>query len=339
MAMPVMRLLPRLAHAIGAQRVGRALEKSAARRRDIHELRDLRELVDGSGDLLCRLTLDGRIDFASAACRSLLGVPPEAAIGKRPADLVHPEHGEQVRLDLERLARGEVEETAHAVRIGRPDGRPIWVEAHLRLHRHADGRPRCIISVVRDVTRQKMLEAELETLALRDGLTGLANRRAFDHALRAEWRRSLREGLALSLLMMDVDHFKPFNDLYGHQHGDDCLRRISRAVSQNLARPGDVAARYGGEEIAAILPGTDAHGALRVAERIRVAIDQLGLAHHARPDGLQVVTLSIGAATLPPHRNGPDLGPEHLLAAADAALYAAKHAGRNQVRHAQPALA
>ena len=172
----------------------------------------------------------------------------------------------------------------------------------------------------------------LESLAHQDGLTGLANRRHLDTVLEAEFRRALRSGSALSLIMIDVDFFKQYNDLYGHQAGDECLRRIAAVLKERQRRPGDLAARYGGEEMLMLLPDTDAAGAMQVAEKIRAGIQALDLPHRGNPVG--VVTASAGVCAM-------ELLPacarslEELVGRADAALYEAKHGGRNQVRQAQ----
>jgi diguanylate cyclase (GGDEF)-like protein len=170
--------------------------------------------------------------------------------------------------------------------------------------------------------------AELKTMAWKDGLTGLANRRAFDNTLEKERRRARREDKPLSLIMLDVDYFKKFNDEYGHVAGDDCLRAIANAVASSAARSEDMAARYGGEEFAIILPGTDSAGAALVAETVRETVLALGIVHAGNPIGL--VTVSLGVATT---RNGGyhDASPTQLLQRADALLYQSKTAGRNRV--------
>lgn len=169
----------------------------------------------------------------------------------------------------------------------------------------------------------------LEALSNSDGLLGIANRRHFEQRLQAEWRRAAREHQALSLLMIDVDHFKRYNDHYGHPAGDQCLQAVTRAAAAPVAlkRPADLLARYGGEELVVLLPDTPADGALAVAQDIRHAISALALPHAASPLA-PIVTVSIGAATLRPT---PQTDAAALVAAADAALYAAKHGGRNRV--------
>jgi diguanylate cyclase (GGDEF)-like protein len=197
----------------------------------------------------------------------------------------------------------------------------------------------------RRVTKELRISVDkLARLAAVDGLTGLANRRNFDEALRREWSRAARGQYALSLLMIDVDHFKAFNDCYGHQAGDDCLRLIAGLIAGAGKRPADLAARYGGEEFALLLPDTDAEGALKLGNQLRVAIEGLGVPHvGSRRFG--IVTASIGIASLVPNTHG-GVGPDALVSAADAQLYEAKGAGRNFVmsaqalqRHHQPRLA
>ena len=169
--------------------------------------------------------------------------------------------------------------------------------------------------------------ARLQSLSATDGLTGIANRRALDTALQLEWGRSARQGEAISLLMLDVDWFKAFNDLYGHLAGDDCLRLIARTLEMALRRPPDFAARFGGEEFMAILPGTDQRGALEAAERVRIRVLALAIPHGGSQYDL--VTVSVGVATA--FRPEKDSDPQLLIAAADRALYRAKEQGRNQV--------
>ena len=167
----------------------------------------------------------------------------------------------------------------------------------------------------------------LERLALEDDLTGLANRRRFDLALQEEFSRAMRTAQPLALVMIDVDHFKQFNDLYGHLSGDDCLYKVGRAIRAQQSRPGDVMARYGGEEMAVLLPGADLLGALAVAERIRLAVRQRGIVHAGNPGG--IITVSAGVAAIIPERDLDE--PDKLLGLADRALYLAKQQGRDRV--------
>jgi diguanylate cyclase (GGDEF)-like protein len=165
----------------------------------------------------------------------------------------------------------------------------------------------------------------LEKLSFSDPLTGLANRRQFDEVLREEWRRCHRAGLPVAEVMIDIDHFKAFNDAFGHQAGDDCLRRVAEALAGGLRRAGDLVARYGGEEFVVLLPGAPAHEAVTIADHLRERVQALGISHIA-PNTGSVVTVSAGVAALVPGK-----GPlEELTASADAALYEAKRLGRNR---------
>jgi len=166
----------------------------------------------------------------------------------------------------------------------------------------------------------------LQAYALQDGLTGLANRRGFDAGLREEFMRAMRNGRPLALIMIDADYFKQYNDTYGHPAGDACLRSIGLAIKANQNRPGDLSARYGGEEMAVLLPDTGMDGALAVAEKIRLTILGLKIAHTGSPFG--VLTISAGIAACVPVRHGDT--DAQLLEAADKALYLAKSGGRNR---------
>jgi diguanylate cyclase (GGDEF)-like protein len=171
--------------------------------------------------------------------------------------------------------------------------------------------------------------ARLEELSLRDELTGLANRRHLRQVLEAEWDRAQRLGAPLGFILLDLDFFKLLNDTRGHREGDHCLQAVALHLTESLKRPGDLAARYGGEELAVLLPYTDLTGALEVAEQLRDGIERLAIPHEAVPLGH--VTASFGVAAMIP---APDQRPEILVDAADLALYRAKTAGRNRVRAA-----
>jgi diguanylate cyclase (GGDEF)-like protein len=167
--------------------------------------------------------------------------------------------------------------------------------------------------------------AQLAELARTDPLTGLFNRRGFDDNLDREWRRCRRGGKPISLLMLDADHFKLYNDHFGHQAGDGVLRALAECVLTKIRRPGDIAARYGGEEFSIVLPDTDAQAALRIAEAIRAAVEAMGIPHGMTG---AVVTVSIGMSYALPGAQG---SADELLAVADAALYESKATGRNRV--------
>ena len=231
-------------------------------------------------------------------------------------------------------------------------GRGAFVTVAASPLRDENGIIRGAIESVRDVTERKQAQeslrhaydgleaqvaqrtAELEVanealtrMTLVDGLTGIANRRSFDDVLEREWRRAAREGVALALIMLDIDFFKSYNDAYGHLAGDDCLRRVAGALAAVVRRPADLAARYGGEEFAVVLPQTDSVGALAVAEELRERVEALGIAHPASSVSDRI-TVSLGAVSVVPDG---DAGWLVIIAAADCALYRAKHDGRNRV--------
>lgn len=167
---------------------------------------------------------------------------------------------------------------------------------------------------------------ELESLSCIDSLTGVANRRRFDRSLEQEWQRMMREQQPLSLIFCDVDHFKKYNDRYGHQAGDRCLQQVAKAIQASLLRAGDLAVRYGGEEFAVILPNTDAGGAIEVAKRIKSQLANLQIVQDNLSLG-KYVTASLGVASLIPTSQNE---PEFLIAQADKALYQAKEQGRDR---------
>jgi diguanylate cyclase (GGDEF)-like protein/PAS domain S-box-containing protein len=195
-----------------------------------------------------------------------------------------------------------------------------------------------IVVQFKNITCRKKAEKELELanislerMARVDGLTQIANRRCLDETLAKEWQRLSRTGEPLALLLGDIDFFKKFNDHYGHQAGDDCLRQVGKALADAMLRPADLAARYGGEEFAILLPGTDLEGARQVGERILAAIRRLGIKHQ-KSEVKEVVTISLGAACLIPSAAQT---PADLVACADQALYLAKAAGRNRISLAE----
>lgn len=289
------------------------------------------------------LDTDARVMIWNRACEQLTGVPAPEVLGtgehwrsfheqQRPtlADLVL-----KGRRDEARPARPPAPAAAGGVRCPPALSIESWCDmprAGRRRYLAADASPifdasgklSAVVETLRDLTDEKMAQIALEQLATRDGLTGLANRRCFDDTLHAEWARALRQMQPLSLLMVDVDNFKAYNDAHGHLGGDECLKRVARAVASEM-RANDLVARYGGEEFAVILPNQSLKGAAIVAERIRCRVEQLQLPCRFAAGH---VTVSIGAATA---IAGPDNHASQLVAIADAALYRAKHLGRNRI--------
>ena len=294
-----------------------------------------RLLADNSTDMVFQLDQDLVRRYVSPACRELLGYEPEEMIGIKPVSMAHPDDAPRLSLVFQTLMSGRADRQSIINRIRHRDGRWIWVEAQFRALKDPEsGATTGIIGALRDVSARKIVEDELaeanrrlQALAVQDGLTGLANRRAFDEALAKERRRARREKKAFSLVMIDVDRFKAFNDRYGHPAGDDCLRQVAAAIAETARRPGDIAARYGGEEFAVLLPDTDEAAAEVVAERILQAVWDLKIRHEGNLEG--VVTISAGVASVDLAEANGVL--ETLIHNADRALYRAKNGGRNAV--------
>lgn len=216
--------------------------------------------------------------------------------------------------------------------VFKPDGSLIWISINCQpLFRTGETQPYAVVTSFADITLYKQAQYKLEQLAKLDGLTQLANRRFFDQQLTQEWKRLQREQQPLSVLLLDVDYFKLYNDTYGHQAGDDCLRQVAIAMQQAVKRPTDLVARYGGEEFVILLPNTDQEGAVWIAQTIQAQVQQLGIVHESSSVSDRI-TMSIGIATVVPQR---DSEPEAIIAIADQALYQAKTQGRNTYQVSQ----
>lgn len=288
-------------------------------------------LAEHSTDLIVAVDADLAIRYASPATASMLGCLPAELHGHTLAELFVPEERAAfiARHFTKAARRGTGPDLFRALRR---DGDTLWVEARVAVLPPGNGLGDYLVTL-RDATQRQRAEetlgqvnAELSQLAATDALTGLPNRRQFDATLHKEWYRALRDGAPLGLLMIDIDRFKSLNDLFGHQAGDAFLSRVGAVIRDNVRRAADMAARFGGEEFAVVLPGTAASGALEIAETIRRAV--------AAADYSQVVaggypmSVSIGvAATVPLAGSGAGA----LVHSADAALYQAKRNGRNRV--------
>jgi diguanylate cyclase (GGDEF)-like protein/PAS domain S-box-containing protein len=308
-----------------------SLRKTQTELRKIAALHKL--VVDNSRDAIILGDLDGTRTYVSPGIKALTGWDPKDLVGRVFREVIHPADLAEVEMAMRALRAGSEGGTLE-YRERKRSGEYFWVEGSLRVYRDpATGRPIGFLNLMRDITERKRSEEHLqsayramESLVVVDALTGIANRRRFDEALATEWRRALREGDKLSLLLIDADHFKRYNDTYGHVRGDSCLKQIAEAAMDVVLRPGDLVARYGGEEFAVVLPGTDETGAKAVAEDICQAVRNRRLAHDGNAPG--IVTVSVGCATVIPQRGKT---PQDLIESADQALYRAKGRGRNRV--------
>ena len=214
------------------------------------------------------------------------------------------------------------------------DGDYVWIRDVVHVIRHADGSVDCLVGFMFDISERKraedkilQLQKELEALSYRDALTGIANRRMFDRILDVEWGKARALGEPLSLVIVDIDFFKQYNDRYGHPQGDACLKEVARVLDRAAARTRDLCARLGGEEFALVLPATDEAAALAVAQRFAQRLARAAMPHAA--SGVAgVVTCSMGVATIVP---GSQDVPGELIDLADTRLYRAKAAGRNRI--------
>ena len=285
----------------------------------------------------------GRVILWNRACETLTGLRASDVLGTgdhwrgfhaeaRPclADLILHDRIEQVGEHFAafsdvQVSRGAI--AAEAWHVLPITGRRLYVAFEAAPIRDGKDDLVGVLETARDLTALKEAEVNFRTLAGLDSLTGIANRRAFDGILATEWRRAIRFGRPISLLIVDIDHFKQFNDSLGHQRGDECLRKVAGTLACGAHRAGDVVARYGGDEFAVILPGIDRGAAAAIAEKIRAAVEDERIPHPLSSAAAHV-TLSIGIATSAP-RMGENL--EKLVCFADVALYRAKERGRNRV--------
>lgn len=217
-------------------------------------------------------------------------------------------------------------------RAAHKDGGFVWIRDVVHVVRNADGSAESLLGFMFDISDRKeteeklmSLQKELEDLSFKDGLTGVANRRMFDSIMEVEWANARRNKQPLSVIMLDIDYFKQYNDHYGHIQGDDCLKRVGQALSTVATRPRDFLARFGGEEFVLVLPETDAEAAKKVAERCRSLILKEHIPH-PKSSVSQLLTLSLGVGTIIPSPNDAHM---LFIEEVDKRLYEAKQKGRN----------
>ena len=290
-----------------------------------------RLLLDNSPEMIVLSPLDESRRYVTAAVEQITGFTEEEYLAQRLLDMIHPEEREEAKLRIQELKEGNLQQTFR-YRTLRKEGAYCWVESSVigyldPVSQSVGG----YVATVRDISEEKEREErrnseyrQLSKAASLDELTGIANRRAFNRAIESEARRHTRSTRDLSLLLIDVDYFKEYNDLYGHLPGDVCLKRIAAAVKSTLRRDPDLAARFGGEEFVVLLPLTEISGAESVARKILADVCSLAIPHADSPFG--IVTVSIGATSW---TSGPPLNTNVMIEHADRALYRAKDRGRN----------
>ncbi|HEY0064198.1 MAG TPA: diguanylate cyclase [Telluria sp.] len=309
-------------------RVRAHLQRHSQSETQIEQVRHLRTIVDSMGEGLMLVEASGAIQYANPACERYLGYDAGELAGRAIGTLL-PADVANAWLDYfacwtsaPEQARGQ---GTQAVALRLRDGLVREMDLTLTSMQVA-GAP-LFIGLLHDISHHKQLEVSLERAALADPLTRIANRRHFDSFLELEWQRALRSAQPLSLIVLDVDHFKLYNDELGHAAGDAALREVAAVLAAHAPRATDLAARYGGEEFVLLFGETDATPARAMAESIRSAIEALQLPHPMSPCG-QWLTASVGVVTIAPGKL--DLLSD-FFEAADRAMYAAKDAGRNRI--------
>ncbi|MFV3370027.1 diguanylate cyclase domain-containing protein [Pseudomonas sp. NY15435] len=253
------------------------------------------------------------------------------------AERMHPEDRERV---VDFCVSQSREGTDHEAdyRALTSTGDYVWIRDVVHVVRDDNGEVDSLVGFMFDISERKraeeqliMLQRQLEEYSYKDGLTGVANRRMFDSVLDTEWGSAQRSGQPISLVLLDIDYFKQFNDHYGHIQGDDCLRTVGKALAGALHRPRDFIARFGGEEFVLVLPETDSEAARQVAERCRTVLHEQQISHE-KSNVSSLLTISLGVGTAVPSSSDRPLD---FVAAVDRLLYQAKQAGRDRLVTAQ----
>ncbi|GEN57203.1 hypothetical protein GCM10012290_18750 [Halolactibacillus alkaliphilus] len=301
-----------------------------------------RSILNASPDDITITDLEGYILMISPAAKQMFGYEESfnQFVGMHILDFIVPEDVERAKANIQKMYHDGASRPNeyHGVR---QDGSTFDIEVNSGFVRNPNGEPIRMVFIVRDITERKIADQQIQALvqqleiekntaqlhAMTDSLTGLSNRRYFDLVLKTEFYRLRRSKMALSLIMLDIDHFKKFNDTYGHLNGDECLKKIGDTLRAIVGRTTDTVARFGGEEFIVILPETDAHGAINVAERIRSGVESLKI-NHSASDTAPYVTVSLGVVSVNPSNV---ISPKHIVETADKALYAAKNNGRNRM--------
>ena len=292
-------------------------------------------LLESTKSIPCKIDWKSmRFSYIGPQIQELLGWSADSWVGVEDwASRMHPDDRERVVNFCVAQSQNGVDHEAD-YRALTSSGAYVWIRDVVHVKRNENGEVESLIGFMFDITERKQneeqllaLQKELEALSYRDGLTGVANRRMFDAVFSKEWAAARRSSEPLSLVLLDIDFFKQYNDRYGHIKGDDCLRQVAQALDGVGKRSHDFFARYGGEEFVMVLPQTDAVAARQVAERCRIMVLSERIAHEGAT-GSKVLSISLGAATITP---GPEDTPEAFFHLVDQRLYAAKVQGRNRV--------
>jgi len=306
------------------------------------EKEKMQQIFNTSPDDITITDLEGRILMVSSASKKMFGYESnfEEFVGMRLIDFIIPEDAERAQSNLRQMFTGDYQRPNeyHAVR---KDQSIFNIEVNSGIISDTKGKPTKMVFVIRDITERKLAEQKIQQLvqqlelerntaqynSITDSLTGLSNRRYFDEALTKEFYKLKKSGLIISLIMLDVDYFKKYNDNYGHLAGDDCLIQIGNMFKRIVRQGYDIVARYGGEEFVIILPSTDEKVVKALAECIQASMEELAIPH-AASNIAKYVTLSMGIISVcTTHLNTP----EQVVTLADVALYRAKDRGRNRI--------
>ena len=301
-----------------------------------------RSILDASPDVIAITDLNGFIQIVSPAAKKMFGFKLDngSFIGTQMLDYLIPEDRKKAKENIVTMLKGKLAGPNEYHAVNKELG-VFNIEVNSGIIHDANEQPSKLVFVIRNITERKQNEMQIQQLvqqleiektaalvnANTDCLTALANRRYFDEMLAIEFLRLKRSESPLSLIMLDVDRFKSFNDYYGHLAGDNCLRQIGLTLRANVSRATDIVARYGGEEFVVVLSDTDRSGAVIIAERIRMAVELLAIPH-SDSDVLKYVTVSLGVVTLYPSRLD---SMDEIVSLADKAMYFAKNEGRNRV--------
>ncbi len=293
-----------------------------------------RFITENTTDMITFINPQGVYEYISPSCVQLVGYDQKELLDKNIFDFFHPDEMEAISQFFYE-AKSNLDFASFPHRYKKKDGSYLWLETNARTIRSDKKVLEGIVSVSRDITERvekekSLLESNeiLRYLSNYDGLTDIPNRRYFEQKLQEVWQGTMSHSMPLSILMVDIDNFKKFNDHYGHQEGDRCVKEIAKAIKETLKRPGDFVARYGGEEFIILLPNTESIGAAFIGESLLQNVKNLKLETEAS-EVSNYVTISIGCATAVPTDQQK---PEELIKLADEALYSAKEAGKNRVK-------